>query len=85
VDRQLLALHRYLALTPSRLIGIALTDATGDRRAQNLPGTTDEYPNWRVPLGDRDGNEVTMERLLGMPRVAEVIRAATEHADTRED
>jgi 4-alpha-glucanotransferase len=76
VDRQLLALHRYLAVTPARLVNVALTDATGDRRAQNLPGTTHEYPNWRVPLGDREGNRITMEDLLVMPRVADVIRAA---------
>lgn len=77
VDRQLLALHRYLALTPARLINVALTDATGDRRAQNLPGTTDIYPNWRVPLGDRDGNQLMLEDVLTMPRVAAVIAAAT--------
>ena len=41
------ALHRALAATPSRLLGVALTDVVGDRRAMNQPGTDDEYPNWR--------------------------------------
>ena len=36
--------------------GVSLADAVGDRRPQNLPGTTDEYPNWRVPLCDGDGD-----------------------------
>ena len=44
------ALHRYLTWTPARLLVVSLTDAVGDRRTQNQPGTIDEYPNWRVPL-----------------------------------
>jgi len=77
VDRQLIALHRYLSLTPARLINVALVDATGDQRAQNLPGTMAEYPNWRVPLADRAGNLMTVEQVLESPRVAEVISAVT--------
>jgi len=34
---------------------LALTDAVGERRTQNQPGTTDEYPNWRVPLSGAGG------------------------------
>ena len=49
-EQTVLALHKYLGRTPSRLLGLALTDAVGDKRTQNQPGTTDEYPNWRVPL-----------------------------------
>ena len=44
-----------LAATPSRLLGVALTDVVGDRRAMNQPGTDDEYPNWRPPLADGTG------------------------------
>ena len=55
------ALHRYLTLTPARLLNVALTDAVGDRRAQNQPGTTNEYPNWRVPLTDAEGRPVLLE------------------------
>ena len=54
-EQVILALYRYLGRTPSRLLGVALTDAVGDRRTQNQPGTTDEYPNWRVPLTGPDG------------------------------
>ncbi|GAB3929743.1 4-alpha-glucanotransferase [Microlunatus endophyticus] len=77
VDRQLIALHRYLALTPAQLINVALVDATGDRRAQNLPGTTDQYPNWRVPLSDSTGRPVSLEDVFTLSRVAEVIGAVT--------
>ena len=64
------ALHRYLTLTPSRLQCVALTDAVGDRLAQNQPGTTDEYPNWRVPLTGPAGEPVSLEDVLASPRAA---------------
>ncbi len=52
-----------MAASPSVLVGVALTDAVGDRRAQNQPGTDKEYPNWRVPLTDGDGKAVLLEEL----------------------
>ena len=69
------ALHRYLGRTPSRLVGVALTDAVGDRRTQNQPGTTDEYPNWRVPLTGPDGRAVLLEDVFTDARVAELAEA----------
>lgn len=57
------ALHRLLTWTPCRLIGVALPDAVGDRRTQNLPGTSAEYPNWRMPLADQAGARVWLEDL----------------------
>lgn len=73
-----LALYRYLGRTPSRLLGVALTDAVGDRRTQNQPGTTDEYPNWRVPLTGPDGRPMTLEDVFTDRRaatLAEAVRA----------
>jgi len=61
------ALHRYLARTPARLLLVSLADAVGDRRAQNQPGTDQEYPNWRVPLTDARGVPVLLDDL---PEVA---------------
>jgi len=57
------ALHRYLARTPARLLLVSLADAVGDRRAQNQPGTDQEYPNWRVPLTDAQGVPVLLDEL----------------------
>ncbi|WP_235017916.1 4-alpha-glucanotransferase [Thermomonospora echinospora] len=57
------ALHALLARTPARLVGIALADAVGERRTQNQPGTSDEYPNWRVPLADAKGRPVLLDDL----------------------
>ena len=58
-----LALHRFLTWTPSRVLCVALTDAVGERRTQNQPGTINEYPNWRVPLGGPDGQRLHLEDL----------------------
>jgi 4-alpha-glucanotransferase len=71
------ALHRYLTLTPSRLLCVALTDAVGDRQAQNQPGTLDEYPNWRVPLTGPDGSPMLLEDVLTSPRVAALLSVMT--------
>ena len=72
------ALHRFLTLTPSRLLCVALTDLVGDRQAQNQPGTTDEYPNWRVPLTGPDGEPLSLEDVLTSPR-AGALAAVFEH------
>lgn len=69
-DQIVLALYRYLTRTPSRLLALALPDAVGDVRTQNQPGTTDEYPNWRVPLAGPDGRRILLEDLFSDPRAA---------------
>ena len=69
------ALHRYLTLTPARLLSVALTDAVGDRRTQNQPGTTDEYPNWRVPLSGPDGAPLGLEEVLASGRATRLARS----------
>ncbi|HYN28976.1 MAG TPA: 4-alpha-glucanotransferase [Dermatophilaceae bacterium] len=74
------ALHAWLSLTPSRMLGMALADLVGDRRAVNQPGTEDEYPNWRVPLAGADGRPLSLERAMGedlAPRIAEALRGRT--------
>lgn len=72
-----LALHRFLARTPAKLLGVWLPDTVGDRRPQNLPGTLDEYPNWRLPVAGPDGRPLPLEELTEHPgprAVAEVYR-----------
>ncbi|OIX91034.1 4-alpha-glucanotransferase [Pantoea sp. Ae16] len=41
------AIHRFLALTRSTLLGLQPEDWMGMTTPVNVPGTTDEYPNWR--------------------------------------
>lgn len=43
-----LAVHGMLAKRGSALLSVQLTDMIGDVRQPNMPGTIDEYPNWRV-------------------------------------
>src|SRR6266851_8584342 len=74
------ALYGYLARTPAALIGVSLADAVGDRRPQNLPGTTDEYPNWRVPLCDGTGHPVLIEDLADLPGLRAVVAAVDQGA-----
>lgn len=63
------AVHRFLARTPSRMVGVWLPDTVGDRRPQNLPGTWNQYPNWRLPVADPDGAPLTLEQLAASPRL----------------
>jgi 4-alpha-glucanotransferase len=49
-DAIVTALHAALAASPARLITASLYDVLGETRQPNLPGTTDQYPNWRLPL-----------------------------------
>jgi len=55
-----LAVYRYLAMTPSKLLTVNLDDILGTAEQQNLPSTIDEYPNWRQKA------PYTMEELMGM-------------------
>jgi 4-alpha-glucanotransferase len=85
VDEVVRALYEYLGRTPSRLLALALPDAVGDVRAQNQPGTSDEYPNWRVPLADPSGRRISIEDLFVDARaaaLAQVMRAAVAPAVT---
>ena len=66
------ALYKLLTFTPSRLLGVMLTDAVGERRTQNQPGTDKEYPNWRIPLADGFGRPVYLEDLRASARVADL-------------
>jgi 4-alpha-glucanotransferase len=69
------ALYGYLARTPALLIGVSLAEAVGERRSQNMPGTTNEYPNWRVPLCGATGHPALLEDLPGLPVLNAVVQA----------
>lgn len=68
-EETVVALHRLLATAASRLLLTSPQDAVGEQRQPNLPGTVDEYPNWRIPL------PVSVDGLLSEPRVQAVIAA----------
>ncbi|MFI7415182.1 4-alpha-glucanotransferase [Streptomyces sp. NPDC049627] len=72
-EAEIQAVHRFLLHTPARMVGIWLPDGVGDRRPQNLPGTWDQYPNWRLPIADAEGRAVTLEELAASPRVRALV------------
>ncbi|MFG1924954.1 4-alpha-glucanotransferase [Cryptosporangium sp. NPDC048952] len=71
-----LGLHAVLARTPCRLVLAAPGDAIGDVRQPNLPGTMDEYPNWRLPLAVPDSSgghrPVSVEEFMASDRVRQL-------------
>ena len=69
------ALYGYLRKTPALLLGVSLADAVGDVRTQNIPGTSDEYPNWRIPLCDDAERPVLLEELPDIKLLREVCTA----------
>ncbi|GAA2983743.1 4-alpha-glucanotransferase [Streptomyces fulvorobeus] len=80
------AVHRFLLSTPALMTGVWLPDTVGDRRPQNLPGTWDQYPNWRLPVADAEGHPVTLEELAASPRLhrlMEVVRPRPERPGFR--
>jgi 4-alpha-glucanotransferase len=68
-DDIVVAMHALLGRTPCRLVLASPYDVVDEVRQPNLPGTIDEYPNWRLPL------PVTLEELQRDPRVARVVAA----------
>ena len=75
------ALYGFLTRTPAVLIGVSLADAAGERRPQNMPGTVDEYPNWRIPLTGADGQPVLLDDLpahAGVLAVAQAVSGGLE-------
>lgn len=73
-----LALHRALTAAPSMVVTATLEDLAGARRRPNVPGTTDERPNWRLPL------PALLEDLLAAPE-ADALAAALGSSDRRTD
>ena len=65
-DEVVVAMHEFLARTPCRLVTASLYDVLGELNQPNLPGTTDEYPNWRMPL------RASLAEIQADPRVQRV-------------
>jgi 4-alpha-glucanotransferase len=69
------AMHALLTRTRSALRLTSPPDALGDTRQPNLPGTVDEYPNWRIPL------PVPLEELFSQASVQRVMHALGQDAN----
>ncbi|MEU5695624.1 4-alpha-glucanotransferase [Actinosynnema sp. NPDC020468] len=71
-DDLVTAFHALLARAPSLLLLTSPQDALGDLRQPNLPGTVDQYPNWRIPLS------APLEELFTATRVRDIAKAFSE-------
>lgn len=45
-----LAMHRYLARSPAKIMMVQLEDVVGGRDQPNLPGSRENYPSWQRKL-----------------------------------
>ncbi|WP_058969768.1 4-alpha-glucanotransferase [Type-D symbiont of Plautia stali] len=66
-----LAMHRFLAQTGSALLGLQPEDWLGMISPVNVPGTVNEYPNWRRKLS------VTLEEMFDDKAVQQVMKAVS--------
>jgi 4-alpha-glucanotransferase len=67
------AAYRALARTKSRIVLASLEDALGVSERPNVPGTTTEFPNWKLalPLSIEE-----IEKAAGPRRIAVVMKRA---------
>ncbi|QGY30863.1 4-alpha-glucanotransferase [Pantoea cypripedii] len=66
-----LAIHRFLAATESALLGLQPEDWLGMDSPVNVPGTVEQYPNWRRKLG------VTLETMFADGEVQRLLKAVS--------
>jgi 4-alpha-glucanotransferase len=72
--------YMKLASAGSRIVLVSLEDALGVEERINVPGTTTEWPNWRLALPHTlDG----IERAAGPARIAEVMAAAGRASNSK--
>lgn len=68
-EELVMGFHAYLAASPALLLAVSLVDAVGEKAPQNLPGTSDQYPNWCIPLHGSDGEGAHIEDLAASEKV----------------
>lgn len=66
------AMHAALAASPSRLLAASLYDVLGELRQPNMPGTVEQYPNWRMLL------PAGLEEIKTDPRVRRIAALLAE-------
>jgi hypothetical protein len=66
---RIVAVHRYVAMSPVRLLGVQLEDSIGETEQPNLPGASDPHPNWRrkLSVGLRSSPDIRCSALCAPP------------------
>ena len=72
VDEVIVATHRRLAEAPSMVVTATLDDLLAAEDRPNMPGTIDQWPNWRIPL------PAPIDDLDEHPLVGPVVEALAE-------
>ena len=63
------AIHAFVANAPSRVMMVQVEDAIGVTEQANMPGTTEEHPNWKRKLPE------TLDKLAASERVRNLAAA----------
>lgn len=73
------SIHVYLARSPSRVMMVRPEDILGQVEQVNLPGSTDEYPNWKrkLPLNLEEWPEDS--RFIALAEVLRSVRGSSVH------
>jgi 4-alpha-glucanotransferase len=69
VDEVIVDVHRHLGASPALIRLASLDDAVANPERPNMPGTVDEWPNWRIPL------PVPLEAIEVDPRALDIARS----------
>jgi 4-alpha-glucanotransferase len=77
IDTVILKTHEGLANAPSVLLAATLDDALAVEDRPNMPGTTDEYPSWCLPLPR------SLEQIIADPRAARIAKALSGRTKAR--
>ncbi|MGH7073284.1 MAG: 4-alpha-glucanotransferase [Stellaceae bacterium] len=68
------AAYRLLAASPARLVTLYPEDLLGSEDQTNLPGTVDQYPNWRTKLPQEWQTILADPRVIAMARALALLR-----------
>lgn len=77
------ALHRFIASTNAALVSVNLVDLVSQQESQNQPGTHREYPNWRIPLTNKDGKVVLLEYLFNAQSCLDLLQVMKENFNSK--
>jgi 4-alpha-glucanotransferase len=72
IEAAVVAQYAGVAHSPSLVAVVTLDDAGGVAQRPNMPGTIDQWPNWRLGL------PVTVDALLGAPLAGQIAHLMTD-------
>ncbi len=73
-----LAIHEHLGACNSQIIAVQLEDLMLINKPVNIPGTSDEYPNWRRKLNEPSSTLFGRESIETFCRTLNALRAPAE-------